>query len=185
MEDYRINVNYAKALFIVASEASMLDDVCRDMRLVGEVCAENRTLNVVFANPVIREGKKVAILNDLFATRVSKISMLFLAFVAKKRRSINLRGIAGAFVEMYRQEKGIVLSHLVTATEVDDNARQAVSDALAKYTKKAVELQTKVYPEIMGGFSVAFDNNLYDATLSTAVARLRKEFSKNVYESKL
>ena len=185
MEDYRININYAKALFLVASEANVLDEVNRDMRLVNSVCAENHVLNVVFANPVIREDKKVGILKELFESRVSKVSMLFMAFVVKKRHTVNLKGISNAFVELYRESKGIVLSRLVTATEIDDEATVSVKEALSRYTKKEIELQRKVDPEMLGGFRVWFDNNMYDASISTAVAKLRKEFSKNVYESKL
>ena len=43
----------------------------------------------------------------------------------------------------------------------------------------------KVDPSVIGGFSVDFEGNMYDATISSQIAKLRKEFSKNVYESKL
>ena len=78
-----------------------------------------------------------------------------------------------------------MLSHLVTATELDGEALDAVRSRLGNYTQKEIELETTVDPEILGGFSVEFDGNMYDATLSRQVAQLRKEFSKNVYESKL
>ena len=185
MEDYRININYAKALFLVANDAGVLDEVNGDMRKVYRVCAENHVLNTVFANPFMREGKKVAILDDLFGAEVSKVSRLFLTFVVKKRRAVNLKGIANSFIELYRKHKGIVLSHLVTATELDGEALDAVRSRLGNYTQKEIELETTVDPEILGGFSVEFDGNMYDATLSRQVAQLRKEFSKNVYESKL
>ena len=185
MEDYRINLNYAKALFLVASDMGQLDAVCSDMRTVSDVCSQNHILGTLFANPVIRESKKVAVLSDLFSERVSKISMLFLTFVVRKRRAVNLKGIANAFVQLYRDENNIVLSTLVTASEVGDDVRQAVCDAVGNHTGKQVELTTKVDPSIMGGFSVTYDNNMYDARISSQIARLRKEFSKNVYESKL
>lgn len=185
MEDYRININYARALFLIAADTSQLDVVCHDMRLVNSVCSENHVLNVIFANPVIREDKKKAILKDLFEQHISKVSLLFLSFVVKKRRAVNLKGISDAFVEMYRKEKNIMLSNLVTATEVDETTKEAVKKVVADYTKMDVELQNKVDPSILGGFSVTFDNNMYDARISTQVAKLRKEFSKNVYESKL
>lgn len=185
MEDFRININYAKALFLVAADTQQLDAVAADMRMVNKVCAENHLLNTVFANPVIREDKKVAVLRDLFEEKVSKLSLLFMSFVVKKRRAVNLKGISNAFIELYRKEKNIVLSHLVTASEVDDKIRDAVCKTVGGYTHSEVELQCKVDPEILGGFSVTFDNNMYDARISSAVAKLRKEFSKNVYESKL
>ena len=185
MEDYRININYSKALFLVASEEGVLDAVCEDMRIVNQVCVENRILNVIFANPVIRETKKVAILRDLFEQRIGRLSMLFLTFVVKKRRAVNLRGISNAFIELYRTANGIVLSHLVTATEIEDKEVDAVREALKRHTHKEIELQSHVDADILGGFRLMFDNNMYDASLSTAVNKLRKEFSKNVYESKI
>ena len=105
--------------------------------------------------------------------------------MVKKRRAVNLKGISNAFIELYRKERNIILSHLVTATEIDGDAQQAVRNAVGEYTKMDVELKTKVDPSILGGFSVTFDNNMYDARISSQVAKLRKEFSKNIYESKL
>lgn len=185
MEDYRININYAKALFLVASDTNQLDAACEDMRLVNKVCAENHLLVTIFANPVIPEGKKIAIVKELFEEKVSKITMLFLSFVVRKRRSVNLKGISNAFIELYRDDKGIVFSHLVTATEPDEATLDAVKRTVGYYTHKTVEMTTQVDPSAIGGFSVTFDGNMYDARISSQIAKLRKEFSKNVYESKL
>ena len=185
VEDYRININYAKALFLVASDTGQLDAVCEDMRMVNQVCAENKLLVTVFANPVIREDKKFAIVKDIFEDKISKVSMLFLRFVVRKRRSVNLKGISNAFIELYRNYKRIVLSHFVSATEPDDSTKNAVEKVVGDYTHKKVELTTQVDSSIIGGFSVSFDGNMYDARISSQIANLRKEFSKNVYESKL
>lgn len=185
MENYRININYAKALFLVASDSGVLDTVNNDMRLVADTCNANRILNTVFANPVIPEHRKTAVLRDLFGERVDKVSMMFMEFVVRKRRTVNLRGIADAFVQLYRDSKGIVLSHLVTATPVTDEVKLAVENKVSAFTHKKVELESEVDPSILGGMSITFDGNMYDARISTAVAELRKEFSKNAYESKL
>ena len=39
--------------------------------------------------------------------------------------------------------------------------------------------------DIIGGFAMQFDNNIYDARLSNKLRKLRQQFEKNVYESKL
>ena len=54
MQDYRININYAKALFMLADEMQEQDRVAEDMRLVNSVCAENHMLNTVFRNPEVK-----------------------------------------------------------------------------------------------------------------------------------
>lgn len=192
MNNYRINKNYAKALFMLASdrggvlaERDMTDAVAEDMRLVGRVVAENHALGVVFANPTVRFDKKVAIVDDLFGTVVSEETKAFLRFVVKKNRSVNLRGISEAYLDLYRESKGIVLGELVTHQETDESAREYVSRLIAEYTGKQVELHTSTDPHMLGGFKMEFDHNMYDARLRTKIMKLRKEFAKNEYESKL
>ncbi|MBO7227282.1 MAG: F0F1 ATP synthase subunit delta, partial [Bacteroidales bacterium] len=76
MENYRINTNYAKSLFLLATDTEKVDVVYNDMRMVRDVFSENHVLNVVFANPVIKDSKKMAIANDLFGEKVDDLTML-------------------------------------------------------------------------------------------------------------
>ena len=185
MNNYRINKNYAKALFMLASDRGATDVVAEDMRLVGRVVAVNHTLGVVFANPTVRFDRKIAIVEDLFRTVVSEETLAFLRFVVKKNRSVNLRGISEAYMYLYRESKNIVLGELVTHQETDESAREYVSRLIAEYTGKQVELHTATDPHMLGGFKMEFDHNMYDARLRTKIMKLRKEFAKNEYESKL
>ena len=185
MNDYRINTHYAKALLMLARDKNMVDAAAEDMRLVGRVCSENRELNVVFANPVIPNARKVAIVKELFEGQVSEASSAFLLFVTRKNRSVNLRGIAEAYIEMWREERGIVRSDLVTHQPIDDVARKMVTQMVADYTGKTVELHDRTDTKMLGSFKLEFDNKMYDARIRTKIRRMRIEFAKNDYESKL
>ena len=185
MNNYRINKNYAKALFMLASERGQTDRVADDMRLVDSVCSENRELNVVFANPTIRFDKKATIVEHLFAGSVSDETMAFLRFVVRKNRTVNLRGISEAYMTLYRDTKGIVLSDLVTYQPIDDSARRMVTQLVEEYTDKTVELRDHTDSQMFGGFKLEFDNKMYDARIRTKIRKLRLEFAKNDYESKL
>ena len=164
MNDYRINNHYAKALLLLSIDMDVVDRVADDMRLVSAVCAENRELAVVFANPVVPLDRKLAIVNDLFASRVTDATLAFLLFVTRKKRSINLRGIADAYITMFRDYRGIVFS---------------------EYTGKTVELHDRTDPKMLGCFKLEFDNKMYDARIRTKIRRLRNQFARNDYESKL
>jgi F-type H+-transporting ATPase subunit delta len=155
-----------------------------DMLLVHDVCAENHILNVVLDNPTIREVKKVAVIHDLFTDKVSKTTLAFLAFVVKKRRTINLKGISEAYMDIFRDSRGIVLSHVTTAETVDAALLEELSKKVADYTGKRVEMVNSVDNKMLGGFCMTYNNNMYDARLLTKVVKLRKEFSKNIYEKK-
>lgn len=184
MNNYRVNTHYAKALFMLAEEADM-KRVADDMRMVGTVCAENRELAVIFANPVIRPDKKSAVVRALFDGRVSDITMAFLLFVVKKNRSVSLRGICEAYLDLYREHNGIVKTDLVTHQPVDDEANRLIVELVEHYTGKRVEMHATTDAHMLGGFKLEFDHNMYDARLRTKLLKMRQEFVKNDYESKL
>lgn len=185
MNSYRINTNYAKALIMLASEVDSIDRVADDMRLVGEVAAANRELSAVFTNPVVKSDKKAAILKELFVDRVCEATMAFLVFVVRKNRTANLRGISEAYLEQWRNERGIVLSDLVTHQPIDDSAREMVIRLVGEFTGRTVELHDRTDARMLGGFKLEFDHNMYDARIRTKIRKLRREFARNDYESKL
>ena len=185
MNNNRINRSYAKALLLLSKERGVEEKVADDMRLVESVWAENRELNVLFANPEVKSEKKVSIVKELFEGRVSEETMAFLVFVTRKNRSVFMRGIAQEYMEMYREFRGIVLSDLVTHQPIDDVARRMVTQMVADYTGKTVELHDRTDPKMLGCFKLEFDGKMYDARIRTKIKRMRIEFAKNDYESKL
>lgn len=185
MNDYRINTSYAKALFMLATDLGCAQLVRQDMDLVAQVCAENRELVAVFNNPAIRQGKKQAILHDLFAPHVQQATLAFLDFVVRKRRAVNLKGIAQAYVELYCDENNIVRADMVTRLPITDEAVVRMAKLVEDYTHKQVELNHTTDHHMLGSFKLTFDNKMYDARIRTKIARLRAEFAKNDYESKL
>ncbi len=185
MENYRINVNYAKALFLLATDQGEVDRTCEDMKFVHRVCDENHVLNVIYSNPVIKEAKKLAITRELFESSVSKLTMAFLNFVVRKHRAVSLRGISGAYIDLYRKTNGIVKAELRTAVDVDSDAKATMEKLIGDYTGKKVEMDTITDNTMLGGFCVTFDNTMYDARIRTQIAKLLKEFSKNTYEKSI
>lgn len=185
MSTYRINSNYAKALFMLASDNGHLDRVAEDMKFIESVMAENRELAVIMGNPVVRGDKKDAIVQALFASHICDDTKAFLSFLVRKNRSVNLQGISHHFIELYRDAKGIVLSDLVTHQPIDENARTMVTRMIEEYTGKTVELHDRTDPKMLGSFKLEFDNKMYDARIRTKIRRLRIAFAKNEYESKL
>ena len=185
MKGYRVNINYAKALYLLAAELRQEERVVQDMRLVGDVCRENHLLNVTLDNPTLREARKASIVRELFGPHVSDITLAFLVFVTRKRRAVHLRGISEAYIDLYRNNHNMVLSEVRTATEMAQDVYEDIRHKVSDYTGKEVEIEKVLDRNMLGGVCITFDNNMYDARLRTKVDRLRKEFSRNVYEKRL
>ena len=78
-----------------------------------------------------------------------------------------------------------MLSDLVTHQPIDDTAREMVTRLVSDYTGKQVELHDRTDHKMLGGFKLEFNHNMYDARIRTKIRKLRIEFARNDYESKL
>ncbi len=185
MEDSRIHIRYAKALFEIAVEQNFLDKAYEDTLLIYDVCKSNRDFEMLLASPIIHTGKKVAIIKEVFSTSLHPVSLSFLLLIIKKRREANIKLIAESFIHIYKEYKGIRVAQLKTAIELDDVTRKEFVSLLSNQTKKIIELNEIVKPDLIGGFVVTIDDKESDNSLSDKIQRLRKEFDVNVYEKKL
>lgn len=185
MNDYRIHQHYAKALFLLAQDLGQTDTVMQDMTTVEQVCAENRMLNTVMGNPTLREDRKRAIVEEIFTAHISDTSLAFLRFVVRRKRAVNLQGIAKSYQKIYREANGIVVARVRTAADMNEKLTDRLRQEVEQFTHKTVQMECETTDKMLGGFQLMFDTYLVDARLQTRIDRMRREFSRNDYESKL
>jgi F-type H+-transporting ATPase subunit delta len=123
-------------------------------------------------------------LKKLFEGKVQKLSLKFLQLIARKDRERYITFICKAFNEIYKEYKNIISVQLTTAYQTDAKLRKEVVSKLEAFTKKHLEISEIINEEIIGGFKLNFEDYQYDASISTQLKRMGKEFSKNLYVRK-
>ena len=176
-----LSKRYAQAIFGLALENKILEEVKNDMLLVNSVLDENRVLRRLMANPVLDGYKKIRVLNKLFEGKVQKLSLKFLQLITRKGREQYISFICKAFIEIYKEYKNIVDVQFTTAHKIDENLRKTMLKKLQEFTEKHLEVSENIDKEIIGGFKLNFADYQYDASIKTQLKRLGKEFSKNLY----
>jgi F-type H+-transporting ATPase subunit delta len=186
MSVVRIATRYAKSLLDLAIEQKKLDRIKEDVESFAEVC-KNRDFYVMMKSPVINIDAKRNVLNKLFGEHYDELTIGFLRILLRKNREMYLPEIAKAFLIQYRAYKHISVVKLVTAKEVSeefvDTIRQTILDSYEPDHK--LEIETKVDPELIGGFQLEYDGKMYDASLSRKLESLKKNFSENLYISQI
>lgn len=185
MNDYRINLNYAKALLMLATDLKQTDEVMKDMRTVIEVTKDNHELATILNNPVIPCEKKLNIAKAVFEGHVSDTTLKFILFVTKKRRAINLKGIAKTYMELYLDKNDIVVADVMSAVDVNQEYLESIRKKVADYTGKKVEIYSHTTNKMLGSFHLTFGTYLYDARIRTKITKMRNAFARNDYEAKL
>jgi len=174
MNTNRVTVRYAKALFNLALEEKVAEQVNKDMLLIGE------TTNVsdfrqFLESPVVVPSKKQEVFNSLFKGKVNDLSLRFFKLLSENKREAYLKSIARNYNEFYREFYGIKSVQLTTTFKIDANLRKEISDIIATQFKSKVEMNEKVDKDIVGGFVLTVEGMQYDASVTTKLKDIKSE----------
>jgi len=181
MIETKVAKRYAKSLLDLSRQTGVIDEAGRDMKLFVAVCTENRGLGLLLATPIIHADKKLSILRKVFEGKMNKISLSFFEIITHKGREAYLEAIAKEFVQQYKRYKGIQTAVITSAAGLDDRLRSEVYRLVKENTNSEVELIEKVDKDIIGGFILRMDDRQYDASISSELKKLAKEFASNPY----
>lgn len=178
----RVAGRYAKSLIDLARERGKFDVVTENIRHF-HTSTQNRDLRVLLASPVISPEKKNKVMDALFGD-YDEITRAFLRIVIDKHREEALPEIAEAYLEQYREERGISVVSLRSAAPLDRSAVEAIKRKLVDQgmTTERIELTEEVDPELLGGFVLQVGDKLWDASAKSQLNTLRKEFTGNAYQ---
>ena len=182
MSVVRIATRYAKSLIDLASEQGKLDPVYADMQYLQEV-VKNRDVYLLLKSPIIHADKKVKIVEALFSSKVDVLTMLYLRLLINKRREMYLPEIALAFDQQFKTLRKITSVTVTTATPMSESLLDDLRKKLlaSGVTSENLDIETKIDPDIIGGFILEFDNKRYDASVEQKLKELKSQFSKNLY----
>ncbi|HHH49684.1 MAG TPA: ATP synthase F1 subunit delta [Saprospiraceae bacterium] len=176
----RIAFRYAKSLIDLASEQNKLDRVLEDMESFLHA-TKNRDFYLLLKSPIVNTTKKQAIFKELFKDKYDEMTFAFLNIILTKGREAFLPDIANDFITQYKKLSKITTVKLITAVPLGEAALEKIKAKLldSAATQQKIELETVVNKDLIGGFVLEFDNQLYDASVAHKLEQLKKEFSKN------
>ena len=178
----RIATRYAKSLIDLAIEQGKLEQVNNDMNTLG-AAVKNRDLYLFLKSPIIHADKKNAALDAIFKGKIDMLTLSYLTLLVNKGREPYVPEIAAAFGEQYKILKKITTVTVISATPLSDAVLADLKKKLlsSNITSENLDLQTKVDPELIGGFVLEFDNKRYDASVAYKLDELKSQFIKNPF----
>jgi F-type H+-transporting ATPase subunit delta len=179
MSETKVASRYAKSLLDLAKEQNKLEEVNNDITFFLNVCKQSPDLVKLFRNPVVKTDKKLNVVQKVFSPRVSQLTSLFLDIIVRKNREFYMVEIAREFRKQYNQLKGIVQAQVTTAVQIDDSLLSDIRGFISKQTGKQIELATKVNPDIIGGLVIQLEDKLYDASMASKLANIKKNLIKS------
>ena len=165
---------YASALLALAEETKSLKSVEKDLKNLKSMFAKNKDLVDVASSPVLANADKAkALLALATKAKLGKLTKNFIGTVAENGRAGELPSIIAAFEKILAERQGSQNAVITSAKKLTAAQVKSIAASLKKSLGHAVSVETKVDPDLLGGFAVKVGSKYYDATLKTKLDGLK------------
>lgn len=165
---------YATALFELARDGQLLDEVERDIREIETIHANSADFRQLLASPVYtreEQGKALAAIGAALGLGPTVTSTLGL--MAKNRRLFVLPGLVDQVKALIAAHRGEVTAEVRSATPLTDAQVAALASALKASAGRDVKLDVTVDPSLIGGLVVQVGSQMIDTSIRAKLARLQ------------
>lgn len=174
MNQSKISVRYAKALFQHAIELGKLEDTKKDIELVFKTCTDVPEFNLYMLSPITKVSEKKKLAQSVFGNYVGKETMAFIELMIKNRRESHITNSTRNFLHLYKKHSGIKSVELITAQAIDNNFKASIIKAVETSMNSKVDLTEKIDSSILGGFVLRVEDQQYDASVSNKLKQMKK-----------
>ena len=164
---------YAEALMSAAKAQNITEQIGEDVRSLLSALENSEELRQFLGNPFVKEADKKAVLGQIAGEGVHPFTRNFLMLLVDRRRILFLEGIAQQYLTLLRELNQTVLAEVISAVELTEAQQQAVREKVQAMTSaRAVELSTKLDPDLIGGVIIKVGSQVVDASLRGQLRRI-------------
>jgi F-type H+-transporting ATPase subunit delta len=173
---------YALAFFSIAYERQAIDQLEGELRFIVEAIAENPELSRVMAHQFITSREKTRLVEQVFAGKISPITMNLLKVVLEKRRESYLADILKEFGAYASEAKKIIDVEAKTAVALPEVLSAELKAKLEETTGKQVRLKVSIDPDLIGGLVVKIGDKVIDGSISRRLDNLKEQMRRTEFK---
>jgi F-type H+-transporting ATPase subunit delta len=182
MPNPRLATRYAKSLIDLSKEQDQLENVYKDVLYLKSIFESSQELVNFLNNPVITSDQKLTVVKALDSKKTGELTKSFNRLLIRKGRESYLPEIAEAFIEQYKEYKGILTVTLTTAIPASEEVKNAIINRIKQDGKmKEVELVCVVQENIIGGFILEGNGKRIDASVAYDLTKIKNRFLTNEF----
>ena len=179
MDNGRISVRYARALFQTAQEQGCEDAVYDGLtRFAHNYLLAISQFNEVLADPIVAQEEKVKLMEMAVGEPLHDCLKQFIAFVAEQKREDKMFLIAMKYMEMYREKHNILSTQVTTATELSEESYEKIKAFIKQTFDANAEMEVHIDPSLIGGFILDIEHTRMDASVAGQLNALKNKLKQ-------
>ncbi len=170
---------YAKALVEIGVEQQAVESFGDELAQVKDILSQEVLLRQLLDSPTLALEKKQAMLADLSnVLELTEGMDNFLGLLLSKGRLCYLEQIESNYRSLADELSGVMSAKITSASELDDEQKQAIATLLEKQTGKQVVVSVEVDAELIGGLQAEIGGRLFDGSVKTQLKRIEESLTE-------
>lgn len=182
MRNTKVKKRYAKALFDLANEQNIVENVFSDMQFINDVCIAVPEFKTLMRSPIVKADKKIKVINSILPSTTSELTRRFITLITKKNRESFVDLVAIEFIELYKEQQNIKTVYLTTSVEISPSLIELFKKEISEELNSKIDLIESVDSKLIGGFIIKSGDKVFDSSLLGKIEKLKSEFSQNEYK---
>jgi F-type H+-transporting ATPase subunit delta len=165
---------YAAALFDLADERRILDEVASDLLQLRAMMQASPDLLRLIRSPILsrdEQSKGIGALAE--RAGLSPLVRDFLAVVARNRRLFAAPAMIEAFLAELARRRGEVTAEVTAAQPLSEAQLAALNEQLQRSSGSRVSVDVRVDPALIGGLVVKLGSRMVDGSIRSKLQRLQ------------
>ncbi|MBA9027870.1 F0F1 ATP synthase subunit delta [Peribacillus huizhouensis] len=175
MSDVAVAKRYSRALFQIAQEQNLLDQLEEELTAVREVFNSDKELLAFLTQPKIPVKSKKDVITQSFSS-VSRHVQNTLLIMVERHRTDSIAQMALEFIELANEAKSVAEATVYTVRPLSDHESEAVSSVFAaKVGKRTLKITNIADKSILGGIKLRIGNRIFDGSVNGKLERLSRQ----------
>ncbi len=167
---------YAEAFLAVVSAEGGPSNIEDELYAIAEAVRSSEELRSTLADPGIPLGRRLEVLEDLLAARISSTARALVAMVVVTGRSSDLPAVVSAFIEYSAASRNKSVATVRSAVDLTPAQRERLTSAINTATGKNVEIRVVQDESVLGGLVTEIGDDIIDGSVRRRLSQLRESF---------
>ena len=163
-----VSKTYGDALFALAVEEHMVDQLYEEAQAVAQILRENTELTRLMNHPKIEKEEKVRLIEDIFKGRIGDELVGLLRMLVQKGHYKETDQVFTYFIDRVKEYKKIGTAYVTSAMELTPQQKQAVEQKLLDTTD----------PALIGGMVIRIRDRVVDGSVRTRLEHLTRDLER-------
>ena len=171
---------YSNAMLTLLKEHDDIEASLEQARLIRDIL-DHQEIKAFLEDPNIPNVEKKGLIKQNFEGKLDDHLMGFLDLMIKKSREALIIPVLTDLIQLLNKELGHIEAYVTTAKPLTEAEEDALYRVLSNKLGTDIQIKNSVDPQVLGGFSVLVDGQIFDSTVRSELNRMTERLKRGDY----